>query len=323
MPHPGRWGRPPPAIDPEALGLHVELLNHRSRTEAYLREIRRVVQPGDVVVDLGSGTGVFGVAAVQSGAAWVYSIEGSAMAAIVRGVAAANGVDDRMDVIRGWSQDVVLPERADVIVSELVGNEPLSEGILEASADAARRFLKPGGVMLPSSLRIAATPVQLPRRMRRSAAVGPQDVRRWLDWYGIHFGALSRHPDNRSMIAFVNPWEARAWMPLGPAAVIADIDLARPQRPDGRPTPLPLARAGRLDAVIVHFELRSGDRPFISTAIDAVDEDNHWTCPVRYLRRPPVVDRDAALAVDYRPLGGVLGCEVLARDTDGAWMPLD
>lgn len=321
----GALRRRTPAVDPEALALHARLLDHRSRTEAYLKVVRAVVRPGDVVVDLGSGTGVFGVAAIHAGAARVYAIEASPMAGLVQRVAAANGVEGRMTVIRGWSQRVRLPERADVIVSELVGNEPFAEGILGTSADAARRFLKTGGRLVPSGLKVLATPMQLPREVRRSAVIGPDRVRRWQEWYGIDFSPLPDFGPNGPAVAFVNPWEARSWKPLGPATAIRDIELAGRPMPSEQPVPLLVDRPGRLDAVLLHFELRSASRTFLSTAFDEVEEDNHWDSPVRYLRRPPIIGPDTALAVRYgvHGPGGTASCAVLERNAGGRWRALN
>ncbi|MCW2795681.1 MAG: Histone-arginine N-methyltransferase [Nocardioides sp.] len=311
-------------VGADALELHGRLLDHRSRTDAYLKVVRAVVRPGDVVVDLGSGTGVFGVAAVRAGAARVYAIEASPMARLVRRVAVANGVEQRMTVIRGWSQQVQLPERADVIVSELIGNEPFAEGVLGTTADAVRRFLKPGGRLVPSGLRVLATPMQLPREVRRNAVIGPDRVRRWQEWYGIDFSPLPAFGPDGSAVAYVNPWEARDWKPLGPPTEVRDIELGlRPTRNKG-PVSLPVDRPGRLDAVLLHFELRSGNRTFLSTAFDEVDQDNHWDSPVHYLRRPPAVGPRTALAVRYGPdgPGGPVSCAVLEHDGDGNWRAL-
>ena len=54
---------------------HRELLAHQLRTDAFREAICRVLKRGDVVVDLGSGSGVFSFFAAEAGAARVYAIE--------------------------------------------------------------------------------------------------------------------------------------------------------------------------------------------------------------------------------------------------------
>jgi predicted RNA methylase len=59
----------------EAVQLHLAMLDDRNRTAAYLEAIRDGVREGDVVVDIGTGTGVLAAAAAQAGARRVYAIE--------------------------------------------------------------------------------------------------------------------------------------------------------------------------------------------------------------------------------------------------------
>ena len=47
---------------------------------------------------------------------------------------------------------IELPERADLLVAEVIGNEPLEEEILETMLDARHRLLKPGARMIPHAL---------------------------------------------------------------------------------------------------------------------------------------------------------------------------
>jgi hypothetical protein len=309
-------------LEPDALALHAMLLDHRSRTASLAKAVRATVRTGDVVVDLGAGTGILGLAALRAGAARVYAIEASAMAGVVRRVAALNGVADQMTVIRGWSQDVELPERADVVVSELVGDEPLAEGVLAITADAARRFLKPKGRMVPSGLQVLATPMQLPRAVREEAVIGNARVRRWQQWYGFDFSPLLEPDLCETAFDFVNPWDARAWRPLGPSVLLADFELGTSRPPEPMPVALRIERHGRLDAVLLHFELRAAGRMFLSTEVSEVDESNHWRSPVVYLRQAPPVGKADGVTLSYRPGGpsGLPRCLVRRRAEDGTWM---
>lgn len=119
------------------------------RTGAYCNALRRAVKPGAVVVDIGTGTGIFALLACRFGARKVYAIEPSGAIAVAREIAAANGCQDRIEFIEELSTKVDLPEHADVIVSDLRGVLPLFEQHLPSIIDARRRLLAPGGNLIP------------------------------------------------------------------------------------------------------------------------------------------------------------------------------
>src|SRR5688572_15264486 len=79
---------------------HRELLADRHRVTAFSRAIAATVRPGDVVVDLASGTGILGLLACRAGAIRVYSLEIDGIAGLAREFAAANGYGDRITVVR-------------------------------------------------------------------------------------------------------------------------------------------------------------------------------------------------------------------------------
>lgn len=148
---------------------HRRYLADRSRVEHYDRAVREVVQPGDVVVDLASGTGILGLLACRAGAARVYAIEADSIAGLARAIAAANGYGDRLQVIHRHSSEARLPERADVIVSDQIGRFGFDAGLLPLFADARARLLKPGGRLIPSRLGLVVAPVEHRRQFDRVA----------------------------------------------------------------------------------------------------------------------------------------------------------
>lgn len=168
-----------------SLPLHIRLLDDVRRTRAFGRALAEAIRPGDVVADLGCGSGILSLLALKHGASRVYAVDRAGVVELARLLARENGVEDRMVVLRGRSYDVRLPERVDVVVSEMLGHLPFEEDLVGVLADARRRFLKPGGRMVPSSVRMMGAP---------ALHAGP---RRWR--YGVKLetlGALVRHePD--------------------------------------------------------------------------------------------------------------------------------
>jgi predicted RNA methylase len=102
-----------------------------------------------VVVDIGTGPGILALLACQAGARRVYAIDVSDAIQVGRELAAANSYADRIEFIQALSTQVTLPESADVIVSDLHGAIPLFQLLILSLVEARRRFLAPGGVMIP------------------------------------------------------------------------------------------------------------------------------------------------------------------------------
>ena len=137
--------------------VHRTMIRDRVRTEAFRRAIDAAVRPGDVVLDVGAGSGILSVFAARAGAAHVYAVEETSIAVLAEDLAAANGVAEIVRVIHGDALDIELPERVDVVVSEWLGGFGIDEGMLVPVITARDRWLKPGGVMIPHSVTAWAT----------------------------------------------------------------------------------------------------------------------------------------------------------------------
>lgn len=141
---------------------HRQYLADTSRLDAFARALTSVVRTGDVVVDIGCGTGILGLLALRAGAARVYAIESGGMIDVARRIAIDNGVADRMHFIAGLSARVDLPEPVDVVVSDLMGRLGFEAGVMSVSADAVRRWLKPGGRVIPDRVETWVAPLDAP-----------------------------------------------------------------------------------------------------------------------------------------------------------------
>ncbi|KAK6138920.1 hypothetical protein DH2020_027335 [Rehmannia glutinosa] len=120
-----------------------------------------------VVVDVGAGSGILSLFAAQAGAKHVYAVEASEMADYARKLIAGNpSLGQRITVIKGKVEEVELPEKADILISEPMGmlnsfvSEPkmgtllVNERMLESYIIARDRFLVPNGKMFPTIGRI-------------------------------------------------------------------------------------------------------------------------------------------------------------------------
>ncbi|HET6764015.1 MAG TPA: 50S ribosomal protein L11 methyltransferase, partial [Longimicrobiaceae bacterium] len=128
---------------------HGRMVGDPVRMAAYGDALRATVRPGSVVVDIGTGTGVFALLAARLGARRVYGIEPDDVVQVAREAARENGLADRVEFIQAVSTRVTLPERADVVVMDVHGALPLFRGSVATVMDARDRLLKPGGALIP------------------------------------------------------------------------------------------------------------------------------------------------------------------------------
>jgi protein arginine N-methyltransferase 1 len=145
-----------------SLDAHGWMLGNAVRTGAYIDALRRVVKPGDIVLDIGTGVGTFALAACRFGARRVHAIDPSEVIEVARELAAANGCADRIELVQALSTDVTLSRPADVLVEELHGVLPMFGPSLATIIDARARLLKPGGILIPRRERLWAALVDAP-----------------------------------------------------------------------------------------------------------------------------------------------------------------
>jgi SAM-dependent methyltransferase len=131
---------------------HRVMIRDRVRTAAFKSALEAVVKPGNVVLDVGAGTGILSLFAARAGAAKVYAVEQTSIARVAEELAAVNGVADTVEVIEQDIFDVELPAKVDVLVSEWLGGFGIDEGMLGPVLVARDRWLEPGGVLVPGTV---------------------------------------------------------------------------------------------------------------------------------------------------------------------------
>ncbi len=139
---------------------HQLMLNDQIRMVAYRNAIQKAVKPGMVVLDLGTGTGILGLWALQAGAKHLYAIDINAEI-IPRAIETFNqgGFSGQYDIFHGLSYEINLPTKVDLIISEIIGNLGDNEDFIPILTDARSRFLREEGKMLPLSVCSKLVPV--------------------------------------------------------------------------------------------------------------------------------------------------------------------
>src|SRR5437660_12291854 len=106
------------------VGAYGSMIADRVRVEAYAEALRKSVRPGSVVVEIGTGPGIFAVLACQFGAGRVYAIEPGEISQVAREAAAANDCTEKVQFVEELSDRVTLAGRADVVVSDRAARSP-------------------------------------------------------------------------------------------------------------------------------------------------------------------------------------------------------
>ncbi|KAH9290538.1 hypothetical protein KI387_034655, partial [Taxus chinensis] len=100
-----------------------------------------------------------------------------------REIVKANNMSDKITVIIGKIEEVDIDEEVDVIISEWMGYMLLYESMLSSVISARDRWLKPGGLILPSHARLYLAPITHPERYSDS-------IDFWNAVYGIDMSPM-------------------------------------------------------------------------------------------------------------------------------------
>ncbi len=175
------------------LEYHRSMIMDEGRTESFRKAIFETVRTGDIVVDIGTGTGILALFACQAGASKVYAIEHGDIINLAKEICSDNGFADRVVFLNNQVAKVNLPERADVLITETIGNFGLDEGILSWAIDARKRFLKDKARIIP----LEVTPFL-------AAVESPEFYQNTVGWtgnnYGIDFRAVRAFSANNKYV---------------------------------------------------------------------------------------------------------------------------
>jgi SAM-dependent methyltransferase len=255
---------------------HAHMLLDEPRVDAFARAIAAVVRPGDVVLDVGTGTGILAILAARAGARRVYAVDRSGVVEVAKLHVAANGCADVVEVIRGALEQLTLPEPPRVIVGEQLGNFAPAEHQHRLFA-LARKHAAPDAVLIPSRYRFTFGLVR--------ASGLRADLSRLADVHGVRLDALAQRLARRPAFVRVDPDEL-----LGPE--VTGEWLAT----DGAPPVSAAARFvadrdGEAAAIAVGFEAELAPGVILRTAVAA--PRTHWSQTLFPIDPLPVKTGDA------------------------------
>jgi type I protein arginine methyltransferase len=221
-----------------------KMLTDVRRMTAYQEAIGRVVRPESIVLDIGTGTGIHALMAARAGAQHVYAIEPADAVLLAREVAQVNGLADRITFIQDFSTNVTLPERADVVVSDLHGTLPWYQRHVPTIVDARTRLAKNGAIFIPQRDLVRLAAVEAPELHAHVAHPWTQQP------FGFDFGPVAA----RIINTYLRGRVGREGF-LSEDQVVAELDYRTLEDPNVAVTlEFSPARVGVLHGFIVWFD---------------------------------------------------------------------
>ncbi|MBI3950711.1 MAG: methyltransferase domain-containing protein [Acidobacteria bacterium] len=276
----------------DQLWIHRQMLQDRVRCEAYRRAIADTVKTGDVVLDMGTGTGILSLFAARAGARKVYAIERTSIVDLARRLVRINRAEEQIEILQGDMENMDLPEQVDVIISEWMGPYGVDENLLPSVLIARDRWLKPGGKMLPERVTAWMAPAwdsELAREMSFFQA-RPYDldlslITRYTAqevWYAQHHISLEHLLAEPQPMWTTNVCECSLEEARGPFQALLSFSITHP---------------GKLNALAAWFSAELGAGHLLTCAPDA--PKTHWGRTVCPLDRALEVAPGTDIAVEF------------------------
>ncbi|XP_050235475.1 protein arginine N-methyltransferase PRMT10 [Mercurialis annua] len=325
-----------------------EMLSDRVRMDAYYNAIVRNKHHfhGKVVLDVGTGSGILAIWSAQAGARKVYAVEATKVAEHARVLVKANNVQDVVEIIEGSIEDITLPEKVDVIISEWMGYFLLRESMFDSVICARDRWLKPSGMMYPSHARMWMAPI---RSGSGDQKKGDYNLAMddWFNFvedtkseYGVDMTVLTQpfEQEQRKYYLQTSMWQnLYPNQVIGTAAIIKEIDCLTATVDDilnvkSNFMSVITMEGTRLSAFggwfDVHFKGRGDDpaqQEIELTTAPSTDNGTHWGQQVFVVHPPIHTNVGDNLNVSFtmsrskenhRLMEVELGCDVISKSSD-------
>ena len=284
----------------DSFPVHVRMLNDKTRTLAFQKAIRAKVTPNDIVLDIGTGNGVLAATAAMCGAKHVYAIERTEFIEVARAVFKANGLEDKITLIKGDSRELELPEKASVLISEIIGNDAFDEGILGTFEDAKKRLLTPNAKLIPESIAVYLQTFEMPNEKYTNSLVHENNIKTWKNDYQVDFSAFLDYIDDKPVLLNMNNVDLKKSTELSvPYKAIEvnfneNIDFQKLSEHQ-----IEITKDGELNGIHVYFEATLSEENILSLAQNKISEDNHWGLKVFFLPKIREVKKGDQISLSY------------------------
>lgn len=241
------------------LEYHRVLLSDQTRMHAYHRAIEQLVHPGDVVLDVGSGSGILSMLAAKHGARRVHAVEITNTAQLAKTLVKQNGLEDVVMVHQCDLATLQPIEPVDLVISDFMGSFVIDDGMLNI-VQVASRWLKPTGRFCPSRIKLCVAPIgdfDLPQVDVFETPIADLD-----------FSPIAPYTLNTCYVAHL-----QSDVLLATAQVVKELIPSEPPKRLDASASFRITRPGRLQALAGWFEAELAEGVVLSTQPGV---KSHW-----------------------------------------------
>lgn len=169
-------------------GIHEEMLKDEVRTRSYMNAIvqNKHLFKDKIVLDVGCGTGILSMFAAKAGAKHVIGVDMSTIIEKAKEIVEVNGLSDKITLLQGKMEDVVLPfPKVDIIISEWMGYFLLYESMLDTVLWARDKYLVPNGLIFPDKATIFVAGIE-------DGEYKDDKINFWDNVYGFDYSPLKK-----------------------------------------------------------------------------------------------------------------------------------
>eukprot|EP00008_Paramoeba_atlantica_P003625 CAMPEP_0201487166 /NCGR_PEP_ID=MMETSP0151_2-20130828/11155_1 /ASSEMBLY_ACC=CAM_ASM_000257 /TAXON_ID=200890 /ORGANISM="Paramoeba atlantica, Strain 621/1 / CCAP 1560/9" /LENGTH=382 /DNA_ID=CAMNT_0047872149 /DNA_START=79 /DNA_END=1227 /DNA_ORIENTATION=- len=234
---------------------HYAMMNDLNRNEFYQKALQKEINDNSVVLEIGTGSGLLAMLASKAGAKSVHAIEANRHMCQLAKINMERNKLTNITIINKLSTDVEceqdLPEKANVLLSEIIGTLLLGESALEYIADVRNRLLVPDPVIIPAA---GCQFIELIDCEQLEAITSVDS------WGGLDLSAMDILQDTVSTV-FTKQYGFRLnsipYSSIVGKTSVAEVDFytAKPgDIPLSRKIPVKATKKGRIHAVLMYWE---------------------------------------------------------------------
>merc|ERR1711936_544309 len=276
-------------------GIHEEMLKDEVRTLTYRNSMyhNKHLFKNKIVLDVGCGTGILSMFAAKAGAKAVYGVDMSGIVEQARTIVSQNGLADKVTIIRGKIEEIVLPvPKVDIIISEWMGYCLFYESMLDSVLYARDKWLAPDGLMFPDRATLYVTAIE-------DRQYKDDKINWWDDVYGFDMSCIRSVALQEPLVDVVDKNQV-----VANSCLLKEIDIqtcTKDDIPFVAPFSLKIKRNDYVQALVTFFQIefsKCHKRVGFSTAPEA--PYTHWKQTVFYLEDYITCKKDEELTGEFR-----------------------